>query len=76
MVSGGRGGHGREAQRSGEKYAQWLPDSQTGRDLELPLEVNVTFKGLLVDETPYTKGSTTPKAAVPAGNQAFKQGRC
>ena len=44
-----------ESMRSGSKTAK------QGVDLELPLEANVTFKGLLVDQTPYTKGSTTRK---------------
>lgn len=65
----GLGGKG-EGMHSGSKTVRQEVD------LELPLEVYITFKGLLMDQAPCTKGSTTSKGRAPTGNQTFKQGGC
>ena len=61
-------------------YTAWLLTAIQGSTLRLDLQVDVVFKGLLGDGVcqavvTHQRFYMSPKAAAPAGDQTFKQGK-
>lgn len=64
----------------GGGYTEWLLTASQGSTLRLDLQVDVAFKGLLGDSVcqavvTHQRFYMSLKAAAPAGDQTFKQGK-